>query len=176
MTAQALRRGRPEVLPDLLARYGRDMQAVAYLIVRDRAAAEDIVADSLLTALERGRDLRDDDALRSWLLRITTNRALRYRQRAARIVELEVVHGMVAESRGPAADESMALWQAVRSLPPRMRAAVALRYYLDLPVEQVAEVLEVSPNTVKTQLKSALSHLRTSLADEPMPLGEVRHA
>jgi RNA polymerase sigma factor (sigma-70 family) len=176
LTAQALRRGRPEVLADLLARYGRDMQAVAYLIVRDRAAAEDIVADSLLAALDHGHHLRDDDALRSWLLRIATNRALRHRQRSARIVELEVVDGAVAEVRGVASDESIVLWQAVRALPPRMRAAIALRYYLDLPVEQVAEVLEVSPNTIKTQLKSALAHLRTALADEPMALGEVRHA
>jgi len=52
MMVEALRRGRPEVLADLLARYGRE--AVAYLIVRDRAAAEDIVADSLLTALDHG--------------------------------------------------------------------------------------------------------------------------
>jgi len=57
-----------------------------------------------------------------------------------------------------------------------MRAAVGLRYYLDLPVETVAEVLQVSPNTIKTQLKSALTHLRTALADEPMPAAEVRHA
>ncbi len=176
MTIQALRGGRPEVLADLLDRYGRDMQAVAYLIVRDRPAAEDIVADSLLAALDHGRGLRDDDALRPWLLRIATNRALRYRQRAARIVELEVVLGAVADVRGPAADDSVALWQAVRDLPPRMRAAVGLRYYLDLPVETVAEVLDVSPNTIKTQLKSALAHLRTALADEPVALGEVRHA
>ncbi len=176
MTAQALRQGRPEVLADLLALYGRDMQAVAYLIVRDRAAAEDIVADSLLAALDHGRSLRDDDALRSWLLRIATNKALRHRQRAARIVELDVVQGVAAETRGPATDESLALWQAVRTLPPRMRAAVGLRYYLDLPVEQVAEVLEVSPNTIKTQLKLALAHLRAALADEPTALGEVRHA
>jgi RNA polymerase sigma factor (sigma-70 family) len=70
----------------------------------------------------------------------------------------------------------LALWQAVRDLPPRMRAAIGLRYYLDLPVETVAEVLDVSPNTIKTQLKSALTHLRTALADEPMPVAEVRHA
>ncbi len=176
MTVEALRRGRPEVLADLLARYGRDMQAVAYLIVRDRAAAEDIVADSLLAALDHGRSLRDDDALRPWLLRIATNRALRHRQRAARIVELDVIEGAAAETRGPAADESMALWQAVRELPPRMRAAVGLRYYLDLPVEAVAEVLDVSPNTIKSQLKAALAHLRTALADDPMALAEVRHA
>ena len=176
MTVEALRRGRPEVLAELLARYGADMQAVAYLIVHDRAAAEDIVADSLLAALDHGRSLRDDDALRPWLLRIATNKALRQRQRAARIVKLDVVDGAVAEIGGPTADDSMALWQAVRDLPPRMRAAVGLRYYLDLPVETVAQVLEVSPNTIKTQLKSALAHLRTALADEPLPLGEVRHA
>ena len=77
MTVQALRRGRPEVLADLLDRYGRDMQAVAYLIVRDRAAAEDIVADSLLAALDHGRSLRDDDALRPWLLRAMVERSRR---------------------------------------------------------------------------------------------------
>jgi len=164
------------VLADLLALYGRDMQAVAYLIVRNRATAEDIVADSLLAALDHGRSLRDDDALRSWLLRIATNMALRHRERSSRIVELDVVQGVAAETPGAAADESMALWEAVRTLPPRMRAAVGLRYYLDLPVEQVAEVLEVSPNTIKTQLKSALAHLRTALADEPKALGEARHA
>jgi RNA polymerase sigma-70 factor (ECF subfamily) len=176
MTAQALRRGRPEVLADLLDLFGRDMQAVAYLIVRDRAAAEDIVADSLLAALDRGRSLRDDDALRPWLLRIATNKALRYRQRAARVVELQLVEGAVAEHQGPTADDSLALWQAVRDLPPRMRAAIGLRYYLDLPVETVALVLEVSPNTIKTQLKSALAHLRTALADDSMSVTEVRHA
>jgi RNA polymerase sigma factor (sigma-70 family) len=176
MTVQALRRGRPEVLADLLDRYGREIQAVAYLVVRDRAAAEDIVADSLLAALDHGRSLRDDDALRPWLLRIATNKALRHRQRAARVVELQLVEGTVAEHKGPTADDSLALWEAVRDLPPRMRAAVGLRYYLDLPVEPVAEVLEVSPNTIKTQLKSALAHLRTALADEPLPVAEVRHA
>ena len=134
------------------------------------------MADSLLAALDHGRSLRDDDALRPWLLRIATNKALRYRQRAARVVELDRRARRVAETSGPTADDSLALWQAVRDLPPRMRAAIGLRYYLDLPVETVAEVLEVSPNTIKTQLKSALAHLRTALADEPMPLGEVRHA
>ena len=133
MTVEALCRGRPEVLADLLARYGSDMQAVAYLIVRYRSIAEDVVADSLLAALDHGHSLRDEDALRPWRLRIATNKALRHRQRAARIVELEVVDAVAAETRGPGADESMALWQAVRDLPPRMRAAVGLRYCLDLP-------------------------------------------
>ena len=54
MTVEALRHGRPAVLAELLERYGRDMHAVAYLILRDRSDAEDVVADSLLAALDRG--------------------------------------------------------------------------------------------------------------------------
>jgi RNA polymerase sigma-70 factor (ECF subfamily) len=152
------------------------MQAVAYLILRDRAAAEDVVADSLLAALDHGHRLRDENALRPWLLRIATNKAIRSRHRGARVVELDVVAELGVETRGPDPDDALALWRAVQELPPRMRAAVGLRYYLDLPVDAVAEVLEVSPNTIKTQLKSALAHLRVALADEPPMLAEVRHA
>src|SRR5436190_1580052 len=123
MTVQALRGGSPEVLADLLDRYGRDMQAVAYLILRDRAAAEDVVADSLIAALEHGHRLRDDDSLRPWLLRIATNKALRTRERSARVVELDVVADVASSIAGPGADEALALWHAVQALPPRMRAA-----------------------------------------------------
>src|SRR3954452_2875972 len=135
MTVDALRRGRPEVLADLLARYGRDMHSVAYLILRDQPAAEDVVADSLLAALDHGHGLRDETALRPWLLRIATNKALRARQRASRVVEIEVAGDAVSEVAGPGVDDPMALWQAVQGLPPRMRAAIALHYYLDLPVD-----------------------------------------
>jgi RNA polymerase sigma factor (sigma-70 family) len=176
MTIDALRHGRPEALADLLDRYGRDMQAVAYLILRDRAAAEDVVADSLIAALEHGHRLRDDDSLRPWLLRIATNKALRTRERSARVVELDVVADVASSIAGPGADEALALWHAVQALPPRMRAAIGLRYYLGLPVDEVASVLDVSPNTIKSQLKTALAHLRVALADEPAVLAEVRHA
>jgi RNA polymerase sigma-70 factor (ECF subfamily) len=176
MTVDALRRGRPEVLADLLDRYGRDMHAVAYLILRDRMAAEDVVADGLLAALDHGHRLRDDDSLRPWLLRIATNKALRIRERAARVVELDVVADFGSDAAAPGDDYALALWQAVQALPPRMRAAIGLRYYLGLPVTSVAEVLDVSPNTVKTQLKAALAHLRVALADEPPVTAEVRHA
>ena len=91
MTVEALRRHRPEVLDDLLDRFGREIEGVAYLILRDRAAAEDVVMDTLLTALDRGDQLRDGDALRPWLLRIATNRALGVRRTSSRVVQLHVV-------------------------------------------------------------------------------------
>ena len=91
MTVEALRRRRPETLAELLDTYGRELQAVAYLILRDRAEAEDVVIETLLTAFEKGGSIRDDQALRAWLLRVATNQALGAKRRSGRLVRLEVV-------------------------------------------------------------------------------------
>jgi RNA polymerase sigma-70 factor (ECF subfamily) len=163
MTVDALRRHRPEVLDDLLARYGRELQGVAYLVLRDRAAAEDVVVDTLLTALERGDQLRDAERLRPWLLRIATNRALGVRRSSSRVVQLHVIPDRPA--RRADEDERLTLLGCVDRLAPRMRAAVVLRYYADLSVRETAEALGTSENTVKTQLREALEQMRRALGE-----------
>jgi RNA polymerase sigma factor (sigma-70 family) len=164
MTIEALRGHRPEVLADLLDRYGREIQGVAYLVLRDRAAAEDVVVDTLLTALERGDQLRDPDRLRPWLLRIATNKALGVRRTSGRVVQLHVVPDRAAPRRDE--DERLALLGCVDRLAPRTRAAVVLRYYADMSVRDVAETLGTSENTVKTQLREALIQMRQSLGTD----------
>lgn len=178
MTVEALRRRRPETLADLLEAYGRELQALAYLVLRDRAEAEDVVIETLLTAYERGGEIRDERALRAWLLRVATNHALGRRRKTARLVRLD----LASETLGGgdlASDSStrVTLLNIVDRLPAQMRAAVVLRYYADLSVEQVATTLGKSPNTIKAQLQTALDRLRIHLAD---PVGsslvEARHA
>jgi DNA-directed RNA polymerase specialized sigma24 family protein len=86
VTIEALQGHRPEVLDVLLDRYGREIQGIAWLILRDREAAEDVLVDTLLTALDRGNQLRDPERLRPWLMRIATNRALAVRRSSAGVV------------------------------------------------------------------------------------------
>ena len=178
MTVEALRDGQPDVLAELNDRFGRQVHGVAYLILGDASAADDVVVDTLLRALDRGRTLRDAAALRPWLMRIAANEALGRRRRNARVVQLQVLPELAAPEHWSEADERAMLWQGVTALPLRMRAAVVLRYYADLPVEAVATALGVSPNTIKSQLRVALGHLRAALSDDPsvLPPVEVRHA
>lgn len=163
MTVEALRGHRPEVLGDLLEQYGREIQGLAYLILRDRAAAENVVVETLLAAFDHGDTLRDADALRPWLLRIAANRALGVRRTGGRVVQLHVVPDRAA--RAVDEDERLTMLAVVDRLAPRMRAAIVLRYYADLPVRDVAQALGTSENTVKTQLREALELLRAGLAD-----------
>jgi RNA polymerase sigma-70 factor (ECF subfamily) len=162
MTVEALRRRRPETLAALLETYGRELQGVAYLILRDRSDAEDVVIETLLTAFERGGAIRDERALRAWLLRVATNHALSVRRRSGRVVRLSVV-----PDRADASDVGH----------ESSTRAVVLRYYADLSVEEVAAALDKSPNTIKAQLQTALDRLRTHLADPVgTSVGEARHA
>jgi RNA polymerase sigma-70 factor (ECF subfamily) len=164
MTIEALRGHRPEVLDDLLDRFGAEIQGVAYLVLRDRESAEDVMVDTLLTAVERGDQLREPALLRPWLLRIATNKALGARRRSSRVVQLHVLPEPAA--RPAHDDDRIALLGCVDELAPRMRAAIVLRYYADLSVHDVALALGTSENTVKTQLREALGHIRRSLGED----------
>ncbi len=178
MTIDSLRRRRPETLGDLLEAYGRELQAVAYLILRDRAEAEDIVVETLLTAFERGGSIRDERALRAWLIRVATNHALGHRRRSTRIVRLEVVPDRAAlGDLGTDSSTRLVLLDGIADLPLQMRAALVLRYYADLSVEEIATTLNKSPNTIKAQLQTALDRLRLHLTDPAdSSVAEARHA
>jgi len=180
MTVQALRERRIDTLAGLLDAYGREIQGVAYLILRDRALAEDVAIETLLTAFERGGSIRDESAVRPWLLRVAANRALTVRRSGARLANLSSLPGlpdpMAAGDLASEASDRVALLEAVDRLPIQMRAAVVLRYYADLPVEGVAAALGKSPNTIKAQLKTALERLRRSLREPALRSGEISHA
>ncbi|HSK94740.1 MAG TPA: RNA polymerase sigma factor [Candidatus Angelobacter sp.] len=173
MTVEALRRSEPEVLADLLEQHGAEIQGVAYLILHDRQAAEDVLMDTLIAALDRGATLRDGGALRVWLLRIATNLALSKRRRERRVVWLDVL----PEAPAPQTDttDRLVLLAGLAALPPRSRAAVVLHYYADLPVAEVAAAMGTSQNTVKTQLRTALGRLRASVGTAN-PEGAAREA
>jgi RNA polymerase sigma-70 factor (ECF subfamily) len=167
LTVERLRRGEPDVLAELLEQYGREIQGVAYLILRNGADAEDVLMDTLLAALDRGSTLRDATAMRRWLLKIATNLALGRQRRFGRVTWLRVA----PEAPGPTVDttEHVALLQGLATLPLRSRAAVVLHYYADLPVADVAAVMGTSQNTVKTQLRTGLARLRDALDSSVLP-------
>jgi len=143
LTVEALRRGEPQVLAELLEQHGREIQGVAYLILRNAADAEDVLMDTLIAALDRGSSLRDPAALRQWLLKIATNLALGRQRRSRRVTWVQ----LAPDSPAPALDstEHLALAQGLATLPIRSRAAVVLHY------------------TVKSQLRTGLARLRELL-------------
>ncbi len=148
-----------------LERHTPILLAAARALLRDEADARDLVQTTLEIAMRRSSDLRDPMALRSWLLTIQIREAFRIRRRLARLVHFDPAIVDLGAVPGPEPDV-IALRTALRRLPPRARAAVALHYLAGLPVTEVARVMAISENTAKGHLKAGLTRLREELRDE----------
>ena len=136
----------------------------ATLLTGDRGLAEDLVQTALArTYLSWGR-IRDREAVDAYTRRIlVTTYATWWRRRWRG----EVPAGQLPDRPGadPYAqvDEAAALRAALARLPRRMRAVVVLRYWDDLPVAEVAELLGCSAGTVQSQASRALAKLRADV-------------
>jgi len=167
-----LRAQRPEALDALLATFGADIERVAYLVLHSRMDAEEVVIDTAMTAWDRVGSLRDPSALRAWLLQVAARHSLQRVRRSRSVDPLPPAAPLAADGGDPAAlIDRFSLVAAVAELPPRMRAAVALHYFADLTVDDVATALGRSRNTVKTELRLALERLRTAMTPDGADAG-----
>lgn len=138
----------------------------AWLILRDRGAAEDVAQETFLRAFRNAHRLPADADARPWLYRIAVNLALnrlRSRRRERRALDrLEPSAGSWVDEVPPGVGDS-AVAEALRRLPDRLRVPLILRYYLDLPEKEVARGLGLRQGTVKSRLHEAR---RVLAADE----------
>jgi RNA polymerase sigma-70 factor (ECF subfamily) len=161
---------RQEALERLVPAYRRRVFGLAFSILRDRAAAEDL-AQEVFVKLWKALPGYDGRAqLSTWIYAITRNAAvsaLRSRRRTLSMSDPAVV----AEAEGVAAaaasaPEDAGLRRQVEALPVRQRQAVTLYYLDERPVSEVAEMMGLPVNTVKTHLHRARASLARALGVE----------
>ena len=152
----------------LAGRYQSLMYGVCRRITCNDEDAVDALQESLIIMWQRIGSFEGRSAVSTWLFRIATNAAIdEVRRRARRPVQDETE---IADRAGPDDVESAAVLRstvdwALGQLPPQFRAAVVLRENYDCSYQQIADILEVPINTVK----SRISRGRQALADLLVP-------
>lgn len=172
-----LRSGDIGGLEVLVQRHQLQATRAAYLVVRDRQLAEDIVCDAFLRCCERIQQFDTNRPFAPWFLRMVVNDALKAAERRARHVSLDTSRGGLTfadllpdQVAGPdVAAERAELRRdvevALQSLTPRQRAAIVLYYYVGLSGPEIAEHLSSPLGTVKRRLHDGRARLRTLLSD-----------
>jgi len=123
--------------------------------------AEDCFQETFLAALRAYPKLDEAGNLRGWLLTIAYRKAVdHHRANGRRPVPVAEVKEVPSED--PAPDDGV--WDLVRGLPPKQRAAVALRYGCDLPHAEIAGALGCSPEAARRSLHEGIKRLRRELA------------
>jgi RNA polymerase sigma-70 factor (ECF subfamily) len=160
----------------LVERHGDRAYALALRILKSTSDAEEVAQDALVRAWRSLSRFRGDSAFSSWLYRIVArqafDRAAVLKSRRNREAGGEGIEEMPAEAAGPdaeARERSVRLERLVAGLADVPRTVVTLYYYQDRSVAEVARILSMPENTVKTHLSRARAALRTGWTREDDP-------
>lgn len=155
-------------LADLLASSWDRAYRTAWLIVRDRAEAEEAVQEAYLRVWRFRASLPPGEAARPWLYRVLVNSAIsqlrRERPRRAAVEAVAARGSTEAPPRSPEiaavdAEATAAILAALADLPEHLRVPVVLRYWSGLSEREIATAVQRRPGTVKSRLHEAKRRL-----------------
>jgi RNA polymerase sigma-70 factor (ECF subfamily) len=159
----AARAGDARAINALVREHQRMVYSLGMRLLRNRAAAEDLTQDVFMQFFQQLATLDSAAHARHWLLRVATHRAIdQLRRRPPAAASDEV------PSPGEASEAGDALLAArlralIGELPPDPRVVIVLRYQEDMDPTDIAELLDMPLNTVKSHLRRALEVLRERL-------------
>jgi RNA polymerase sigma-70 factor (ECF subfamily) len=144
----------------------RRLVAQVYAFTTDLTEAQDVVQEAFARALARPRGLADVDNPEAWLRTVAVN-VVRRRWRRRKLLDAILLRDrpvarMVEPAPGP---ERADLRDALAGIPTTYREVIVLHYFADLPVEEVAAVLEIPVGTVKSRLSRGRAALAERLGD-----------
>ena len=186
-----LRAGDEAAFMQLVDQYGPLMLRIALMHVRSRAVAEDVVQEAWLGVLNGIDRFEGRSSLKTWILRITANRARTRGEREARSVPLSSLEadgepsvdpdrffgpdhprypGGWAAPPEPWPEEALLAEEtleqvraAIEKLPPRQQEVIVLRDVEGLDADEVAEALDITPGNERVLLHRARSKVRGEL-------------
>ena len=161
----------------LVNRYQAQAVRAAYLVLYDRALAEDVVQSAFLKTAERIHQFDEERPFPPWFFRVVVNDALktaqkqRYRvpldeldESTVRVVDWLTDPAPPPERQLEEKEIRVNLLKAIHSLPPEQRAVIVMQYYLDLSEADMSANMNRPLSTIKWWLRDARKRLRELLA------------
>lgn len=170
----AARRGEAEAWDTLFRRYQLPLYTYVCELLRDEQASLDVVQESFINATRHLGSLREDQRFGSWLFGIAHQKCLQHwrRQRRHDVWAGEPEEHHEDDLPDPGVwlvrqEEEQQILNLVDQLPPPQRAVFLLHVLEDLPLEEIAQIVEAPVGTVKSRLFHARQQLRRQLPTSP---------
>lgn len=172
LLVERARNGNLEAFTQLVEIAFPRLKGVAYLILRDPDRAEDAVQEALVAAWQDLRALRDPDAWDAWLRRLLIRICYRFAKQDRRRIQIELHVTPNPERSGftdATADLAEREWvlDELGRIDVEKRTVIVLHYYLDLPIREVAEILDIPYGTAASRLHRGLELMRAAMHGVP---------
>ena len=161
---------RDALVAQLFELEGVALVRLARLFTDDRNAAEDLVQEAFIRLHKSAHRIRSQEKAAPYIRSIVINLARDHNRRGLMSLRHQeaIPAGTVPEvpeDRLALDEEQRLLLDEVRALSPRQRDCILLRFYLELSEREIADVLNISPNSVKTHCRRGLASLRGAIGD-----------
>lgn len=138
---------------------------LAYSYVKNADDALDILQESIYKAFSSIESLKDSSYIKTWFYKIIVNTSLDFLRKRKRLIVVDEEFLATYDSGAFDNYEDVDLKKAMEDLPDYQRSIIILRYFEDLKIKEIAEILDENINTIKANLYKALEKLRIKLND-----------
>jgi len=167
----ACRQGDELAIEQLVRQYETGVFRLALSVLDDPAEANEAAQEAFIAALKALERYQDHSTFKAWLYTITVN-TCRSRLRKRRTVEKlkQTLIGLFRVQKHPSPEETViqnekdaALWRALQKMDEKHRLPLVLRYYHDLPIAEIAQILNLNEGTIHSRLHHGRERLRLAL-------------
>ncbi|RST58605.1 sigma-70 family RNA polymerase sigma factor [Siminovitchia terrae] len=155
-------KGNKECLEELLILHGDQLYRTAYLYVRNREDALDVVQETSYKAFLSIGQLKNEKFFLTWLTKILINCSYDVLKKRKKELGLSNMIELTTDEREKR-EENLDLLEAINRLNEKHKNAIILFYFQDLPISEVAKVMKIPENTVKTFLSRGKDRLKKLL-------------
>lgn len=167
--------GHEDAIAVFVRQYETGVFRLALSIVGDQSDANEITQETFIAALRALPSYQEKQSLKAWLYKIALNQSrshLRKRKVLERlrttlilIFQLETQRQTLPEEAAIQNEKEAAVWNSLNQLDERHRMVVILRYFHELSIAEISEILSTSEGTIHSRLYSAREKLRIALKD-----------
>lgn len=158
------RQGREAAFNEIVLRYQEKIYWVVRRFLNDHDESDDIVQDVFVKASSALKEFRGDSSLYTWLYRIAVNLSLNEIRRKRvkeffrldEVEESEVASDNTADGFTEVNEDQKLIRNAVAQLPPKQRIVFVLRFYEEMPYEEIAEIMQTTAGGLKANFFHAL--------------------
>jgi RNA polymerase sigma-70 factor (ECF subfamily) len=158
-------------LYDLMHEHGQDVWNYAFLLTKNHHVSDDIAQEVFLQAFLHITSFRGQSTVRTWLFSITRNTAINHKK-SAFFRKVTLLEFLYPTPSAPSAEElymnrtyTDSIWRLVMKLPPKYREVLILDAQYDMPLMEIALLLQISMGTVKSRLYRARAKMRMYLEE-----------
>ncbi|MFC2084082.1 RNA polymerase sigma factor [Bacteroidota bacterium] len=161
--------GDKEAFSSLFTKYYEPLYRFAGRFVVDPDISENIVQDVFVRLWEQRSRLRITSNVKAYLYTAVKNQSLNHIKREGRLLSFEEQFEIISEKMQSPEDEFIkdesfkSIHEAIEDLPEKCRKIYLMKRYDDLSYNEISEILSISVNTIKTQMKRALKSLGSKL-------------